>query len=228
MRIILLGPPGAGKGTLAGLIKEKSGVVHVSTGDMLREEMKSGSELGQEVKNFVESGGLVPDEVITKILENRLTRKDEVAKGYMLDGFPRTQPQAEVLDAILEKINQPIDFAFYMEASLPVIIQRLTGRRICRQCGAIFHMTNMPPKEEGKCDECGGEIYQRADDAEETIRKRMDVYLASTTPVIDYYEKQGKLKKVNADKGTEELLNFLLKALDEYNESNQDKISTRD
>ena len=215
MRIVLLGPPGAGKGTLANLLKEKDGVFHISTGDMLREEMKSGSELGTQVKSYVESGGLVPDDVIIKIIENKLKTDERIQKGYLLDGFPRTEPQAEALDKILEKVGQAIEYAFYLEASLPVVIQRLTGRRVCRECGAIFHVTNMPPKEENKCDVCGGELYQRADDQEETIRKRMDVYLESTAPTVDYYQKQGKLKKLNADKGTEELLNKCLAILNE-------------
>jgi len=214
MRIVLLGPPGAGKGTLAGLIKEKFGVLHISTGDILREEMQSGSELGKEVKGYVDTGALVPDEVVIKLIENKLTKDKDVQKGYMLDGFPRTKAQAENLDTILEKINQPIECAFYMETTMDVIVKRLTGRRICRKCNAIFHMINKPPKENGKCDECGGELYQRADDNEETIRKRMNVYLENTKPIVAYYEAQSKLKKVNADQETEVLLESLVGALD--------------
>ena len=215
MRLVLLGPPGAGKGTLAGLIKEKFGMLHVSTGDILREEMKSGSELGKEAKAYVDSGALVPDEVVIKLIENRLADDSSVEKGYLLDGFPRTKKQAEDLDAILDKIGQPIETALYMETTLDVIITRLTGRRICRECGAIFHMTNKPPKEENKCDECGGEIYQRADDNEETIKNRMSVYLENTKPIVGYYEAQGKLHKVDADQETQKLLDFLIGALNE-------------
>ena len=213
MKLVLLGPPGAGKGTLAGQIKDKYDLLHVSTGDMLREEMKSDSTLGQEVKSYVESGGLVPDEVIIKLIENKLTKEKNSCKGFMLDGFPRTTPQAEALDGILASIEQPVDVALFMEASLEVIIQRLTGRRICRQCGAIYHMTNMKPKVDGKCDECDGELYQRADDNEETIRNRMDVYLKNTTPILDYYEAQGKLKKVDAEQSTQSIVDSLSELL---------------
>jgi len=216
MRMVLLGPPGAGKGTLAGLIKEKFGLMHISTGDLLREEMKSGSDLGSEVKGYVESGGLVPDDVVTRLIENKLKNAKDADKGYMLDGFPRTTPQANELDRILTAINQPLDCALYMEASLPVVLQRLTGRRVCKACGALFHLTNMPPKEEGKCDACGGELYQRADDNEETIKNRMSVYEEKTAVIIDFYEGQGKLKKVNADLGTEELLRTFTEIFNEH------------
>ncbi|MCK5580586.1 MAG: adenylate kinase [Candidatus Omnitrophica bacterium] len=222
MKLVLLGPPGAGKGTLATLIKDELGIMHISTGDMLREEMKSGSDLGNEVKQYVESGALVPDEVVIKIIENKLTSDEQVAKGFMLDGFPRTEAQAEELDKILEKIGKSIDYSFYMDASLEVVLQRLTGRRICRDCGAIFHMTNMPPKEAGKCDSCGGEIYQRPDDNEETIKKRMDVYGENTAPVVEYYAGQGKLKKVNADQSTDELFDEMMANVNADKKANQD------
>jgi len=209
MRIVLLGAPGAGKGTLANHLKTKCGVLHLSTGDMLREEMKSDSSLGKEVKKYVESGALVPDEVVIKLIENKLKGAD-VAKGFLLDGFPRTAKQAQNLDEILEGMGQPIQYSFFMEVSLPVILQRLTGRRVCRQCGAVYHIKNMPSKVEGKCDVCDGELYQRPDDNEATIRTRMDVYTKSTTPVIEYYDQQGKLKKVNAEQETEKLFDELI------------------
>ncbi len=222
MRMVLLGPPGAGKGTLAGLIKEKFGLLHISTGDLLREEMKSGSELGKEAKGYVESGGLVPDDVVTRLIENKLKTAEGAQNGYMLDGFPRTIPQANELDRILTAINQPLDYALYMEASLPVVLQRLTGRRVCKSCGALYHLTNMPPKEEGTCDACGGELYQRADDNEETIKNRMAVYEEKTAAIIKFYEDQGKLKKVNADLGTDELLKTFTGIFNEHQAADPD------
>lgn len=224
MKIILLGPPGAGKGTLAHLIKERFGICPIATGDILRDAMKSGSPIGQKVKKYVESGELVPDEVVTAIIENKLMTDKNIEKGYMLDGFPRTKPQAEELDRILERINRPLDCAVYMEVSLPVIIQRLTGRRVCRECGDLFHVTNKPPHQSGRCDECGGEIYQRPDDNEETIRTRMDVYLKNTAPVIGYYRSLGKLQEVDGSRDSRELLNDLVDGLNERKRTNQDKI----
>ncbi len=216
MRIVLLGPPGAGKGTLAGLIKEEYGVLHVSTGDILRAEMKSGSNLGNEMKKYVESGALVPDEVVTKIVAKKLGELD-LAQGIMFDGFPRTQQQADDLDAILEDLGFPLDATLFMEVDLPVIIQRLTGRRICKECGAVYHLTNMPSKVEGICDVCGGVLYQRPDDNEATIRNRMDVYMSNTAPVIDYYEGQGKLRRVDASQPTQNIVKALSDILENSN-----------
>lgn len=211
MRLVLLGPPGAGKGTLAGLLKEKLGVAHISTGDILREEMKNNTPLGREVKQYIDNGELVPDQVVTKLIDNKFTSNDIASKGYMLDGFPRTEQQARDLDKILQKLGKPLEYAIYLESSLPVIIKRLTGRRICRNCGALYHIRNKPPQRKGICDECGGEVYQRADDNEETIRTRMDVYMKSTEPIIDFYQAQGKLKKVDADKDSQEVQRILMK-----------------
>ncbi|MFA5261042.1 MAG: adenylate kinase [Candidatus Omnitrophota bacterium] len=228
MNLVLLGPPGAGKGTFAGMIRESFGLVHISTGDMLREEMKSGSDLGKRVKSYVESGGLVPDELIIKIIEGRLRQDEVTAHGYLLDGFPRTTAQAESLDRILDQIQQPIDLVVYMEAGLPVILQRLTGRRLCRTCNAIYHTVNMPPKKKGTCDHCGGELYQRPDDNEETITTRMKVYKESTQPIVEYYLKQKKLHTFNAEKKTAELLNELSDILNESKTSDQDQVARRD
>lgn len=223
MRMILLGPPGAGKGTLAGLLKDKLGLLHISTGDILREEMKKGTPLGKDMKAYVDRGELVPDSIITKIIEGRIS-EIKPGQGYMLDGFPRTETQAKNLDKILAKLKQPIDFALCMESSLPVVLERLTGRRVCRGCGALYHMTNKPPKAAGKCDACGGEIYQRADDNEKTIRNRMDVYTKNTQPIIDYYKKQKKLMKVNGDQETDFLFQELTLVLNENKRAHKDKV----
>ena len=225
MRIVLLGPPGAGKGTLASLIKEKYGILHISMGDILRDEMKIQSPLGLKIKQYVENGKLVPDEVVTEIIEKRLTDQRNIKRGYMLDGYPRNSHQAENLDKILSRIQQPFDFALYMEAGLPVIIQRLGGRRVCRDCGAVFHIHNRPPKLTNRCDACSGELYQRADDNEATIKTRMDVYLKDTAPVVDYYQKQKKLKKVKGDKDSQELFKSLTQEWDDEAKSNSDKIT---
>ena len=221
MRVTLLGPPGAGKGTLAGILKENLGLLHISTGDILREEMKNNTELGERAKSFIENGELVPDEVVIKLIEKKLSSNGSAAKGYMLDGFPRTSAQAEALDAILEKIGKPLDYALYLDSTLPVVVQRLTGRRVCRNCGALYHIVNKPSKKNGLCDECGGELYQRADDNEETINTRMEVYLKSTTPIIDYYDKQKKLKKFDGDKDSKDLEKILMKTFDEGEKHDQ-------
>jgi adenylate kinase len=215
MNLVLLGPPGAGKGTFAGMITDRMGLCHISTGDILREEMKSGSALGQKVKSFVESGGLVPDDLIIEIIQQRLQQPDVEQHGYLLDGFPRTTKQAEALDRILDSIRKPVELVVYMQAGLDVILQRLIGRRLCRSCGAIYHTVNMPPRKEGRCDQCDGDLYQRPDDNEETIRTRMDIYEKSTQPIVDYYKAQGKLKPFNAEKRTVDLLNELTGILNE-------------
>ncbi|MBI3601660.1 MAG: adenylate kinase [Candidatus Omnitrophica bacterium] len=215
MRIVLLGPPGAGKGSLAGLIKDMMGIVHISTGDMLREEMKKGTKLGLKIKGLVEKGALVPDEIVTELVEQKITRDPQLAKGYMFDGFPRTTQQAQELDRILVKVGKPLDFALYMEASLQMILTRLTGRRLCRQCGALFHLKNKPPQKVNVCDLCGGELYQRSDDNEQTIRKRMQVYETNTKLIIDYYAAQGKLRRVDGDKETIDVRDDLVTMLHE-------------
>ena len=222
MRVALLGPPGAGKGTLAGSLKEKLGFLHISTGDMLRDEMASGSSLGREVKSYVDNGKLVPDDVVIKIIETKLTGDTQVKSGFMLDGFPRTITQAKDLDKILKRIRQPLQYAFYLEASLPVILQRLTGRRVCKNCGALFHIQNKPPKTENVCDECSGPLYQRPDDNEATIRTRMDVYRKNTEPIIAYYEKQSILHRLDADINGDMTFKQLMKCLDENQRPDKD------
>ena len=221
MRIVLLGPPGAGKGTLARLWQETMEVTHISTGDILREEMNHKTPLGKKIKRFVESGELVPDAVVTKIIENRLSSKKNSDRGYLFDGFPRTETQARDLDKILTKIKKPIDLVVYMESSLPVVLQRLTGRRVCKECGALFHMVNKLPQRPGICDLCGGALYQRPDDHEETIKTRMEVYLKNIQPIIEYYAAQGKLKKINADRNAEAVKDELTKIFDAKAKSGQ-------
>ena len=209
MRVVLLGPPGAGKGSLAGLLKEEYSLAHVSTGDMLREEIKKGTPLGVEIKALITKGALVSDELVTKLVEQRIQDDPALKNGFMLDGFPRTVKQAQDLDVILKKANAPLDYALNMEADSNLLLKRLTGRRVCRKCGALFHMTNKPPLKPGVCDACGGELYQRTDDNEETIKARMQVYQTSTQPIIDYYAKQHKLKKLDGNLETNDLAQAL-------------------
>lgn len=215
MIIVLLGAPGAGKGTLATALKDQLGVHHISTGDLIRAEIKGATPIGLEIKRYVESGGLVPDEVVTKMIDGKIIATARDGKGYMFDGFPRTSAQALDLDKILQRNGLQIDFTLYMEASLGIVLKRLTGRRVCKACGALYHLTGMPSKKAGVCDKCNGELYQRTDDNEETITKRMAVYAESTKPIIDFYKAQGKLKTVNADGGADDVKAALLKILNE-------------
>ena len=209
MRVVLLGPPGAGKGSLAGVLKDKFHLAHISTGDMLREEIKKESPLGIEIKNIITKGALVSDELVTKLVEQRVTHDPSLKKGCMFDGYPRTVQQAGDLDRILTKAQMPLDFALNMEADSNLLLRRLTGRRVCRKCGALFHLTNKPPRQAGICDLCSGELYQRSDDNEETIKSRMKVYFESTQPIIDFYAKQHKLKVLDGNLETVELANAM-------------------
>lgn len=192
----MLGAPGAGKGTQAKMIAEKFGVPHISTGDIFRANIKEGTELGMEAKKYMDQGLLVPDELTVKILLDRVARED-CADGYVLDGFPRTIPQAEVLDAALEKLNEKIDYAVNVDVPDENIVKRMSGRRACPKCGATFHVEHIPPKQEGICDSCGGELVLRDDDRQETVQNRLKVYHDQTQPLIDYYGKKGVLKSVD-------------------------------
>jgi adenylate kinase len=196
MNIILLGPPGAGKGTQAKMLVEKYQIPQISTGDILRAAVKEGSPLGKEAKACMDKGELVPDSVVIGIVEERIQQPD-CTKGYMLDGFPRTVPQAEALDEMLQKLNSQIDHVVSIEVANEELVGRLTGRRTCRECGAGFHVMFDPPKEEGACDKCGGELYQRDDDNVETVTARLQVYESQTLPLIDYYNKQGKIRPID-------------------------------
>ena len=196
MNLILLGPPGAGKGTQAKMMVEAYGIPQISTGDMLRAAVKNQTELGMEAKKYMDAGGLVPDEVVIGLVKERLS-EDDCAKGFMLDGFPRTVPQAEELDKVVAALQKSIDHVVSIEVPNDELMGRLTGRRTCKSCGAGFHMVFDPPKEDGVCDKCGGELYQRDDDNEETVGNRLKVYEDQTKPLIDYYSGKGLLRPID-------------------------------
>ncbi|MEJ2716801.1 MAG: adenylate kinase [Deltaproteobacteria bacterium] len=197
MRIVLLGGPGSGKGTQAKKLTEKFGIPQVSTGDIFRAAVKEGTPMGLKAKEYMDKGELVPDDVVVGVVEERLTKPDLEA-GFMLDGFPRTLPQAEALDRILNDMGKPIDHAILVDVPDDELMKRLTGRRTCRnsECGKMYHVMFNPPKKDGICDACGSELYQRDDDSEATIRERLNVYAEQTAPLIDYYSEKGLLHRV--------------------------------
>jgi adenylate kinase len=199
MRLILLGAPGAGKGTVAKLLTKLDGSVQISTGDILRGAVQAGTELGKQAKAYMDSGGLVPDSLIMGIMEKRLQEPD-CQKGFLLDGFPRTIPQAEALKALLAKLGMKLDMAVSLDVPREVILDRLTTRRTCEnpKCQAIYNIKSMPPKVAGKCDKCGSPVVQRADETEEAISKRLDTYNDKTAPLIGFYKNEGMLFDVNA------------------------------
>jgi adenylate kinase len=196
MKIIMLGAPGAGKGTQAKKIAEKYGVPHISTGDIFRANIKNGTELGKKAKTYMDQGLLVPDELVVELVADRITQ-DDCAKGFVLDGFPRTIPQAEALDAALEKMGTSMDYAIDVDVSDENIINRMSGRRACLDCGATYHIVTIPTKVEGICDTCGSKVVLREDDKPETVQKRLEVYHAQTQPLIEYYKKQNVLRTVD-------------------------------
>ena len=198
MNIIFMGPPGAGKGTQAERIVSEFHIPHISTGDAFRAAMKEGTPLGVEAKKFVDQGLLVPDEITVGIVRERLHQAD-CAQGFMLDGFPRTISQAESLDAILESMGSKIDAVIDLQVDRGLLLARLTGRRICKACGSTYHIVFNPPVKEKVCDKCGGELYQRSDDTEEKVGTRLDEYINKTAPLLDYYDRQGILRKVNGE-----------------------------
>jgi len=210
LNFIFLGAPGAGKGTQAALLSEKLGIPHISTGDMLREELKKGTSLGLKVKAFMAKGELVPDEVILEVMKERLEEKDCEA-GFILDGFPRTLVQAENLDVLLEEINKKIDRVVKIKVSKETVVKRLSARLVCPRCGADYNLETRPPRQAGICDLCGGILEQRIDDRKDVILNRLQVYEKQTQPLESYYRKQGKLIEINGETGQEQVLNEILK-----------------
>lgn len=212
MRLVLLGPPGAGKGTQASAIIEKYNIPHISTGDILRSNIKEGTDLGKKAKAYMDKGQLVPDELVVSIVKDRLL-EDDCKNGFLLDGFPRTVNQAEALDEELANMKLKLDHVINIEVESSELIKRAIGRRICKECGATYHIEFNPPKEEGKCDICDGELYQRDDDTEETVSRRIDVYLKETSPLIDYYTKKGIIFSVDGKQSIEGVFEDIVKSL---------------
>jgi len=208
MRLILLGPPGSGKGTQANLLQDKFSIPKISTGDILRAAVADNTELGQEAKRFMDNGELVPDEVVIGLIKERIADPD-CENGFILDGFPRTIVQAEKLEETLGVMGKAIDTVVDLEVEKEELLVRLAGRSTCKQCGAMFHQTSHPPKVEGVCDECGGPLYQRPDDKEETIVKRQEIYIKETAPLKEYYLKKGKLKTIQGQGEMEDIFSRL-------------------
>lgn len=205
MNIILMGLPGAGKGTQAEKIVATYGIPHISTGDMFRSAMQQQTELGLKAKSFMDKGELVPDEVTNGIVKERLQQAD-TEKGFLLDGFPRTQAQAEALDKIMQDLNRSIDAVINIEVNPEILMQRLTGRIICRNCGSTYHKTNNPPKVEGTCDRCGShDFYQREDDKPETVENRIQINIEQSKPILNYYKAKGILRNVDGESGIDNL-----------------------
>jgi adenylate kinase len=196
MNLVLMGLPGAGKGTQAEKIVEKYGIPHISTGDMFRAAIKESTELGLQAKSFMDQGNLVPDEVTIGIVRERLSKED-CAEGFLLDGFPRTVAQAEALENILSDLNKKIDYVINIDVDQEFLMERLTGRRICKSCGSTYHLVFNPPTKDDVCDRCGGELYQRADDNAETVQNRLEVNQKQTKPLLDFYEGKGYLRNIN-------------------------------
>ena len=202
MNLILLGPPGAGKGTQAAKIIEKYNIPHISTGDIFRENIKEGTELGMKAKEFMDRGELVPDSLVIEIALDRLT-KDDCREGFLLDGFPRTVEQAEALDKFLEERGGKVDHVLDKEVPAEELITRILGRRVCEKCGATYNIPNMPPKKDGICDVCGGKLMQRKDDTRETVENRIAVYEKQTAPLLDYYREAGNISHLDGTTGFE-------------------------
>ena len=213
MRIILMGPPGAGKGTQAALLVDHYKIPHISTGDMFREAIKQGTPLGLKAKEYMDAGALVPDEVTIGIVADRLAQPD-CANGFLLDGFPRTAAQADALAKILSDLNINLDGVVNIEVPEEVLLERLTGRRVCKQCAATFHTVFNPPKVQGICDKCGGELFQRSDDTIETAQNRLKVYNEQTEPLIAYYSRQGLLKRIEGDGEIQQVFRNIVKVLE--------------
>jgi adenylate kinase len=216
MRIILLGPPGAGKGTQAAGIVEKYNIPHISTGDIFRKNIKEGTELGNKAKSYMDQGLLVPDELTVGLVKDRLLQ-DDCKNGFLLDGFPRNTFQAESLDKFLDEINASLNKVINIEVDKNILVSRAVGRRICKQCSATYHVEFNPPKVAGICDVCGGELYQRADDNEETVSKRIQVYLDETKPLIDYYAEKGIISTIEGEQSIDKVFEDIIAALGSEN-----------
>ncbi|SHI27119.1 Adenylate kinase [Butyrivibrio fibrisolvens DSM 3071] len=212
MKIIMLGAPGAGKGTQAQMICDKYNIPHISTGDLFRSNIKNGTELGKKAKEYMDKGQLVPDELTVELLLDRVANED-CKDGYVLDGFPRTIPQADVLDKELTKLSDKIDFAIDVEVPDENIVRRMSGRRACLKCGATYHIEHIPPKQEGICDRCGSELVQRDDDKPETVQNRLSVYHEQTQPLIEYYNSKNILKTVDGTKDMNDVFEDIVKIL---------------
>ena len=217
MYILLMGPPGAGKGTQAEKLIREYGIPQISTGDMFRAAVKSGTALGKEANRYMDKGALVPDSVTVGIVKERLAQ-DDCKKGWILDGFPRTTAQASALDAILHDLGIQLTAVLDFNVNRDDLVKRVSGRLVCRQCGASFHKEFRPPKQEGVCDNCGGELYQRADDNEVTVRERLAVYDTSTKPLIDYYKVSGRYYEINGDQSMDKVFADVQAALKKASE----------
>jgi adenylate kinase len=213
MRLVLLGAPGGGKGTQAKKLVDKYGIPQISTGDILRAAVAKGTPLGKEAKSYMDKGELVPDSVVIGLVKERIAQ-DDCKKGYILDGFPRNTAQSETLDKVLAGMGSPLDTALLIDVDKDVLMKRLTGRRTCKNCQQMYNVYFSPPKKEGICDKCGGELFQRDDDKEATIKKRLDVYDAQTAPLIDYYKKKGILKSIAGTGSINEIFDKVCKILE--------------
>jgi adenylate kinase len=212
MYVVILGAPGAGKGTQADILSQKIDVPHIASGDLFRRALEEKTELGLLAKGYMEKGELVPDEVVTKMILERVSQPD-CASGCVFDGFPRTLPQARALDEALKSQAKSIDKAIYIDVPNEELVRRLSGRWLCRRCQTPYHVTESPPEVPGRCDKCGGELYQRPDDKEETVKERIRVFLAQTVPILDYYEEQAKLTRVNGNLGVQVVAKEMMSAL---------------
>lgn len=211
-RMVLLGPPGAGKGTQGEMLSQDLGIPQIATGDILRKAVAEGSDLGKQAQSYMDAGDLVPDGIMVGIIRQRLQDPD-AQNGYILDGFPRTVAQAEALDEMLSDIGQGLDAVIHIDVDKETLVKRLSGRLICRDCGATYHAEFNPPERSGVCDKCGGELYQREDDQEETVRSRLDVFQERTQPLVDYYKQQGVYTAIDGDRAPAEVREEILKTL---------------
>jgi len=207
-----MGPPGAGKGTQAERLVKELDITHISTGDMFRAAITEGTEMGRKAKEYMDKGELVPDEVVIGMVKDRL-QQDDCKKGFLLDGFPRTVEQAEALDGTLKDLGIKLDAVINIEVPIEKLMERLTGRRVCKSCGASYHIIFNPPAKEGVCNSCSGELYQRSDDNEESVSTRLNAYMEKTKPLIKHYSKQGIIKNINGDQEIDKVLKDILEAV---------------